>query len=110
MAEPARGYDGPGLIATSIAEADSDPLRGGRDARPVERGRTRVRPCKPRCLAMITTTTPSGQTIGGSVLANLSVAELYERAVCDGEGVIAAEGPLVVRTGKHTGRSAKDKF
>jgi phosphoenolpyruvate carboxykinase (ATP) len=48
--------------------------------------------------------------IGGSLLANLSVAELYERAVAAGEGTIAAEGPLVVRTGQHTGRSPKDKF
>jgi len=48
--------------------------------------------------------------IGGSVHANLSVAELYERAIAAGEGTIAAEGPLVVRTGQHTGRSPKDKF
>jgi phosphoenolpyruvate carboxykinase (ATP) len=38
------------------------------------------------------------------------VAELYERAARAQEGVIAAEGPLVVRTGRHTGRSPKDKF
>ena len=37
-------------------------------------------------------------------------AELYEDAVRAGEGLIAAEGPLVVRTGKHTGRSPQDKF
>jgi phosphoenolpyruvate carboxykinase (ATP) len=48
--------------------------------------------------------------IGGHVVANLSVAELYERAIAAGEGTIAAEGPLVVRTGEHTGRSPKDKF
>ena len=48
--------------------------------------------------------------IGGSVLANLPTAELYERAIRAGEGEIAAEGPLVVRTGQHTGRSPKDKF
>ncbi len=48
--------------------------------------------------------------LGRSVVANLSSAELYERAVRNGEGVIAAEGPLVVRTGKHTGRSPQDKF
>jgi phosphoenolpyruvate carboxykinase (ATP) len=41
---------------------------------------------------------------------NLSTAELYEDALRDGEGVLAAEGPLVVRTGVHTGRSPKDKF
>jgi phosphoenolpyruvate carboxykinase (ATP) len=48
--------------------------------------------------------------IGRSLLANLSVAELYERAIRAGEAMIAAEGPLVVRTGKHTGRSPRDKF
>jgi len=48
--------------------------------------------------------------IGGQLLSNLSSAELYEYAIRNGEGVIAASGPLVVRTGKHTGRSPKDKF
>jgi phosphoenolpyruvate carboxykinase (ATP) len=41
---------------------------------------------------------------------NLSTAALYEQAVRGGEGVISAHGSLVVRTGKHTGRSPKDKF
>jgi phosphoenolpyruvate carboxykinase (ATP) len=59
----------------------------------------------------VTLTAPtSTEPIAQRVLANLSIAELYERAVRDGEGVIAAEGPLVVRTGLHTGRSPKDKF
>jgi phosphoenolpyruvate carboxykinase (ATP) len=49
-------------------------------------------------------------TFGRTIRANLSTAELYEHAVRAGEGMIAAEGPLVVRTGKHTGRSAQDKF
>ena len=53
--------------------------------------------------------TPS-TTIGGSLKANLSVAQLYEAALQAGEGQLAAEGPLVVRTGKHTGRSPQDKF
>jgi phosphoenolpyruvate carboxykinase (ATP) len=48
--------------------------------------------------------------IGRVLRANLSTAELYEDAVRAGEGIIAAEGPLVVRTGTHTGRSPKDKF
>ena len=41
---------------------------------------------------------------------NLSVAALYEEAVKKQEGTIAAEGPLVCRTGQHTGRSPNDKF
>src|SRR3954447_7137075 len=48
--------------------------------------------------------------IGRIVRANLSSAELYEDAIRAGEGIVAAEGPLVVRTGKHTGRSPLDKF
>ena len=48
--------------------------------------------------------------IGRSLRANLPIAELYEDAIRSGEGLIAAAGPLVVRTGKHTGRSPKDKF
>ena len=48
--------------------------------------------------------------LGRTIHANLSTAELYEAAIRDGEGILAAAGPLVVRTGKHTGRSPKDKF
>ncbi|MHB8398795.1 MAG: phosphoenolpyruvate carboxykinase (ATP) [Candidatus Limnocylindrales bacterium] len=49
-------------------------------------------------------------TLGRHLRANLSVAELYEDAIRAGEGIVAAAGPLVVRTGKHTGRSPQDKF
>ena len=42
--------------------------------------------------------------------ANLSTAELYELALRENEGLLAANGPLVVRTGEHTGRSPQDKF
>jgi len=41
---------------------------------------------------------------------NLSTAALYEEAVRKQEGSIAAEGPIVCRTGQHTGRSPNDKF
>ena len=41
---------------------------------------------------------------------NLTSAELTEAALANGEGRRAKHGPLVVETGKHTGRSAKDKF
>jgi len=58
----------------------------------------------------MTTATAAPRALGRSVRANLPVAELYERAVRDDEGIIAADGALVVRTGTHTGRSPKDKF
>ncbi len=64
-----------------------------------------------------TLTAPSGFTadatessLGRRASANLSVAELYEHAIRRDEGFIAAEGPFVVRTGPHTGRSPRDKF
>jgi phosphoenolpyruvate carboxykinase (ATP) len=41
---------------------------------------------------------------------NLGVATLYEEAVRRGEGVIAADGPLICSTTPHTGRSPNDKF
>ncbi|MBV8171904.1 MAG: phosphoenolpyruvate carboxykinase (ATP) [Candidatus Eremiobacteraeota bacterium] len=41
---------------------------------------------------------------------NLSAAALFEEAVRRGEGSVAAAGPIVVNTGKHTGRSPQDKF
>lgn len=46
----------------------------------------------------------------GSLAENLGTAPLVEEAIRNGEGVLAKDGPLVVETGKHTGRSAKDKF
>src|SRR3984957_10143042 len=41
---------------------------------------------------------------------NMTAPELYEQAVARGEGHVAKNGPLVVITGQHTGRSASDKF
>ena len=41
---------------------------------------------------------------------NLSVPELYEHAIRQGEGTIAAGGAFVAITGQHTGRSPKDKY
>jgi phosphoenolpyruvate carboxykinase (ATP) len=46
----------------------------------------------------------------GSVHWNLSTPVLYEEAIRRGEGLIAVDGPLVCRTGQHTGRSPNDKF
>jgi phosphoenolpyruvate carboxykinase (ATP) len=51
-----------------------------------------------------------GIAAGALVHWNLGEAQLVEQAVCRGEGLLAKDGPLVVQTGKHTGRSAKDKF
>ncbi|HVR91184.1 MAG TPA: phosphoenolpyruvate carboxykinase [Novosphingobium sp.] len=51
-----------------------------------------------------------GISTAATIFANLGTAPLVEHAVRGGEGMLAADGPLVVETGKHTGRSAKDKF
>ena len=60
---------------------------------------------------MTTATIPgSTRSLARPGRTNLSTAELYELALREGEGLLAAEGPLVVRTGLHTGRSPKDKF
>ena len=45
-----------------------------------------------------------------TLFEDLTAPLLVEHALRNGEGVLAKDGPLVVATGKHTGRSAKDKF
>ncbi len=54
----------------------------------------------------------SNHGIGNLRLAywNLPSEALYEEAVFRGEGVTSAGGAFVVNTGKHTARSANDKF
>ena len=47
---------------------------------------------------------------GATASWNLAAPALYEEAVRRGEGQIAAHGPMVCRTGHHTGRSPNDKF
>jgi len=44
------------------------------------------------------------------VFYNLSVPHLYEHIIYRREGSIGEMGPMVVRTGQHTGRSPNDKF
>jgi phosphoenolpyruvate carboxykinase (ATP) len=51
-----------------------------------------------------------GIETGAELYWNLTTAPLVEHAVQRGEGLLAKDGPLVVRTGKHTGRSAQDRF
>ena len=51
-----------------------------------------------------------GIATNATIFANLSSEDLTSAALANGEGRRAKDGPLVVETGKHTGRSAKDKF
>jgi phosphoenolpyruvate carboxykinase (ATP) len=51
-----------------------------------------------------------GIQTNAQIMWNLPTAPLVEEAVRNGEGLLAKDGPFVVATGKHTGRSAKDKF
>jgi phosphoenolpyruvate carboxykinase (ATP) len=41
---------------------------------------------------------------------NLTTPMLYEQVIRHGEGILTHQGPLAMRTGHHTGRSANDKF
>ncbi len=51
-----------------------------------------------------------GLRAGGRVLRNPTTSQLYTAALDRGEAVLAEGGPLVVDTGRFTGRSPKDKF
>jgi phosphoenolpyruvate carboxykinase (ATP) len=51
-----------------------------------------------------------GFDVPGTLYWNLTTAPLVETSLRREEGILAKDGPLVVQTGKHTGRSANDKF
>ncbi|MBI1898864.1 MAG: phosphoenolpyruvate carboxykinase (ATP), partial [Acidobacteria bacterium] len=45
-----------------------------------------------------------------AIYANLGTAPLLEQAIRRREGILAANGALVVKTGQFTGRSPRDKY
>ena len=65
-------------------------------------------------MALLTGTSVGLESFGIGPVAsadfNLAPAALYEEAIRRREGFTAVAGPLVVKTGKHTGRSPQDKF
>src|SRR5918992_845201 len=58
---------------------------------------------------MAATLTPEAET-GARRFVNLSVPELIEESVARREARLALSGALVAETGRHTGRSPKDRF
>ncbi|HMT42037.1 MAG TPA: phosphoenolpyruvate carboxykinase [Sphingorhabdus sp.] len=71
---------------------------------------------RPRIKEAIVSVSPNfslekqGIVTPAKIFWNLGTAHLVESALANGEGQLAKDGPLVVQTGKHTGRSASDKF
>ena len=65
-------------------------------------------PWRPRFGKSASQSTGSRPT--GTVHWNPSTSQLYADALTRGEGRLAEGGPLAVDTGKHTGRSPKDKL
>jgi phosphoenolpyruvate carboxykinase (ATP) len=53
---------------------------------------------------------PHGIDVAGTIYRNPTTALLYTHALARREGRLAEGGALAVDTGKHTGRSPKDKF
>ena len=51
-----------------------------------------------------------GISVDAKFFWNLGTAPLIEQAVLREEGILSKDGPFVVKTGAHTGRSANDKF
>ena len=51
-----------------------------------------------------------GITVRGRIFWHPTTSQLYEHALARGDARLAEGGPLVVDTGRHTGRSPKDKF
>lgn len=60
--------------------------------------------------ALSTSLADQGISTNATIHPNLGTAQLVEHAIDNGEGRLSKYGSLVVETGKHTGRSAKDKF
>ncbi|WP_202390135.1 phosphoenolpyruvate carboxykinase [Tsuneonella aeria] len=56
------------------------------------------------------TLSDQGIATSAEIRANLDTKALVDLAVAGGEGRLSKHGALVVETGKHTGRSAKDKY
>jgi phosphoenolpyruvate carboxykinase (ATP) len=54
--------------------------------------------------------TVHGINPSGTIVWNPTTPQLYEHAIVRGDAHIGEGGPLAVDTGKHTGRSPKDKF
>src|SRR5207253_8904297 len=97
------------------ARSRRDRADPGRIARRSSGGHYHATPAPPPRRSALTITDRPGDSlavhglrVAGRVLRNPTTSQLYTAAIDRGEGLLAEDGPLVVDTGRFTGRSPKD--
>src|SRR3546814_158344 len=99
------GLTKPGaFVCSAILTASNCPIEPVRNPPPDHLQENRV------SIPLARSLSSQGIDTKAEIYANLGTAQLVEEALRNGEGALSLHGALVVKTGAHTGRSAKDKF